>query len=469
MTHTPTYLFYDLETSGLNPAFDQILQFAAIRTDVDFRELERYEFRVRLRPDIIPSPGALLATDISVFQALTAGKPEYEAAREIQALVSQPGTTNLGYNSLSFDDQFLRFTFYRNLLPPYNHQWQNGCRRLDLFPLTVFYWLHDSPLLDWPTVSGKPTLKLEHLSQANGLATGQAHDALVDVAATVALTRRLRQDNNLWDACLAFFDKTTFDERLGQLPQFMERPSALLVQGKFGYDQQCQVPALYLGQSETAAPRHLWLRLDRPELPETTSATIAEKTRVIRQKPGEPPFAQPPKPHKLSAERHDTTVANMTWLQRQPQLLAEIARYHRARSFDDSFTPDADAALYANGFASDALAASQQQFHQASLPEKIALTAQLPDETSRELAVRLLCRHERLAYRFPSYQTYARRIRDEAQPLLDFRGKPRLTPQQALADITDARQQDLTPRQQEILDDLERYLRFQFGQPQWDS
>lgn len=83
--------------------------------------------------------------------------------------------------------------------------------------------------------------------------------------------------------------------------------------------------------------------------------------------------------------------------------------------------------------------------------------------------MRLLCRHERLAYRFPSYQTYVRRIRDEAQPPLDFRGHPKLTLQQALADITDAHQEDLTPHQQEILDDLERYLRFQFGQPQWDS
>ena len=28
-----TYLFYDLETTGLNPVFDQPIQFAAVRTD----------------------------------------------------------------------------------------------------------------------------------------------------------------------------------------------------------------------------------------------------------------------------------------------------------------------------------------------------------------------------------------------------------------------------------------------------
>jgi exodeoxyribonuclease I len=76
MTPPTTYLFYDLETSGLNPAFDQILQFAAIRTDADFQEIERHNFRIRLRPDIIPSPGALLATDVSVLKAITTGRQE---------------------------------------------------------------------------------------------------------------------------------------------------------------------------------------------------------------------------------------------------------------------------------------------------------------------------------------------------------------------------------------------------------
>jgi exodeoxyribonuclease I len=33
-----TFLFYDTETSGLNRAFDQILEFAAIRTDLKLNE-----------------------------------------------------------------------------------------------------------------------------------------------------------------------------------------------------------------------------------------------------------------------------------------------------------------------------------------------------------------------------------------------------------------------------------------------
>ena len=53
---TPSYLFYDIETTGLNKAFDQVLQFAAVRTDNKLNELDRHSIRIKLRPDIIPSP-----------------------------------------------------------------------------------------------------------------------------------------------------------------------------------------------------------------------------------------------------------------------------------------------------------------------------------------------------------------------------------------------------------------------------
>ena len=36
-----TYLFYDLETTGISPAFDHPVQFAAILTDADFKEIAR--------------------------------------------------------------------------------------------------------------------------------------------------------------------------------------------------------------------------------------------------------------------------------------------------------------------------------------------------------------------------------------------------------------------------------------------
>ena len=43
-----TFIFYDTETTGLETAFDQILQFAAIKTDDDLSELDRFDIRSRL-------------------------------------------------------------------------------------------------------------------------------------------------------------------------------------------------------------------------------------------------------------------------------------------------------------------------------------------------------------------------------------------------------------------------------------
>ncbi|RPJ81920.1 MAG: exodeoxyribonuclease I, partial [Deltaproteobacteria bacterium] len=148
-----SYLFYDLETSGLNKAFDQIIQFAAIRTDMQLNEIERYNFLVKLRPDVIPSPKALITHKIPISKTMT-GMSEYEAAKKIHRLINEPGTISLGYNTLRFDDEFLRFTFHRNLLPPYTHQYNQGCRRMDLFPITVMFKLYREKVLSWPSRNG---------------------------------------------------------------------------------------------------------------------------------------------------------------------------------------------------------------------------------------------------------------------------------------------------------------------------
>ncbi|MDU8914085.1 exonuclease domain-containing protein [Aestuariicoccus sp. MJ-SS9] len=61
------YVFYDTETTGTDTTFDQILQFAAIRTDEDLNELDRFETRRRLLPHVVPAPGALLATRVTTM------------------------------------------------------------------------------------------------------------------------------------------------------------------------------------------------------------------------------------------------------------------------------------------------------------------------------------------------------------------------------------------------------------------
>jgi exodeoxyribonuclease I len=51
-----SYVFYDTETNGILTAFDQILQFGAIRTDEEFNELDRLDIRCWFMPHVVPAP-----------------------------------------------------------------------------------------------------------------------------------------------------------------------------------------------------------------------------------------------------------------------------------------------------------------------------------------------------------------------------------------------------------------------------
>src|SRR5512147_2499703 len=100
----PSFLWYDLETFGLDPRGDRIAQFAALRTDAGFREIgERVVLYAKPTPDYLPNPEACLVHGITPQHALEAGLPEYEFARRLRAEMTVAGTTSVGFNTVQFD------------------------------------------------------------------------------------------------------------------------------------------------------------------------------------------------------------------------------------------------------------------------------------------------------------------------------------------------------------------------------
>ena len=71
-TNTDGIVWYDLETSGISKAFDQPLQFAAIRTTPDLDEVETINICIKLTADIVPSPDALLVHRIPITPSSSA-------------------------------------------------------------------------------------------------------------------------------------------------------------------------------------------------------------------------------------------------------------------------------------------------------------------------------------------------------------------------------------------------------------
>jgi len=472
----PTYLFYDLETTGLNYAFDQALQFAAIRTDTSFRELERHNIFIRLRPDVIPAPEAMIAHCISIDD-LAGGACEYDAVRDIHALLNRPNTVNLGYNTLGFDDEFLRFSFYRNLLPPYTHQYAQGCGRMDLFPLVVVYWLHKPDILDWPEIDGKVSFKLEHLKTANTLAPGTSHDALVDVQASVELAKRLRQERRVWNYLLDFFHKNSDSKRIQKLPTFSERLGqeyrwGLMTGALYGVENNFQAPVLYLGNSEPYSNQSLWLRLDTQELPDTTKESFRETPWIVRKKLGQPNFVLPPLERhleKVPASVLQAVEENKEWLEKNPKLLDRISRYQRAFTYPVIPDVDADALLYQEDFLSRADETLARRFHQAPHADKRPLCEQFESGVAQTLAERILFRNDLIpgsAYLQERRALHLQRVcpADDADALLDHRERRKLTPAQALQEIAELKQQnDLTALQTARLDELATYLRSNFA------
>src|SRR5690554_4030199 len=110
-----TFLWHDYETFGADTRHDRPAQFAAIRTDSELNELgEPIEFFCKPADGYLPHPQACLITGITPQQARRRGLPEAEFAGRIHALMSEPGTCALGYNTLRFDDEISRMLFYRN-------------------------------------------------------------------------------------------------------------------------------------------------------------------------------------------------------------------------------------------------------------------------------------------------------------------------------------------------------------------
>ncbi|KIP90490.1 MULTISPECIES: exodeoxyribonuclease I [Pseudomonas] len=191
----PSSLFwYDYETTGIDPRRDRPLQVAGIRTDEQLNEIEA-PLNLYCQPsdDILPHPAACMITGIGPERLASEGLGEAEFMTRMHAELARPGTCGVGYNSLRFDDEVTRYSLYRNFFDPYAREWQGGNSRWDLIDMVRTAYALRPEGIEWPQGEKGVSLKLEQLTAANGIEHGQAHDALSDVRATIALARLVRE------------------------------------------------------------------------------------------------------------------------------------------------------------------------------------------------------------------------------------------------------------------------------------
>ena len=228
-----SFFWFDFETTGVDPARDRPMQFAGIRTDLDFNPIgEPIMFYCRLAEDVLPQPQACLLTGIAPQDANREGLCEAEFMQAIEAELSQPGTCALGYNTIRFDDEVVRYGFYRNFIDPYAREWQNNCSRWDIIDLVRMTYAIRPEGIVWPkNEDGQVSMKLEALTQANGIAHEQAHDALSDVYGTIEIAKLIKDKQ---PKLFAYYMKMRQKHELQQFIDVARMKPFLYISGMFG-------------------------------------------------------------------------------------------------------------------------------------------------------------------------------------------------------------------------------------------
>jgi Exodeoxyribonuclease I subunit C (EC 3.1.11.1) len=232
-----TFYWHDYETWGATPSVDRPSQFAGVRTDEELNILgEPLMIYCRPPEDIWPQPMACMVTGISPQKALAEGLIEAEFIARIHAELAVPQTSGVGYNSIRFDDEVTRYTLYRNFFDPYEREWRNGNGRWDIIDMVRLTYALRPSGIEWPMVEGKPSFKLENLTQANGISHAAAHDAYSDVAATIALAKLIKTKQ---PELYKYVESNRSKQKVAAMIDLKHRKPLLHISSRFSADHGC--------------------------------------------------------------------------------------------------------------------------------------------------------------------------------------------------------------------------------------
>jgi exodeoxyribonuclease-1 len=271
-----TFFFYDLETSGLNPRSQRIMQFAGIRTDMGLKQIgDPVNILVKLSDDVLPDPDALLITGITPQQTVFEGCSEAEFASMLVKDVFTPDTVVVGFNNIRFDDEFIRHLFWRNFYDPYEWSWKDGRSRWDLLDVVRMTRALRPEGIKWPVdEKGVATNRLELISSLNGIDHFKAHDALSDVEALIAVARLIREKQpQLFEYLFKLRDKN----EVKKLVNLDDKQPFVYVSGRFDMEYNKATVAFPLTAGKNGNIIVYDLRYDPTPFIDMSSKDLAKK------------------------------------------------------------------------------------------------------------------------------------------------------------------------------------------------
>lgn len=272
---TESLYFYDLETSGVDAHNQRIMQFAGQRTTLDLQCIgEPDDIIVRLDKDVLPDPDAIVLTGITPQSTWTDSYTEKEFLQYFIESIALPETVFVGFNTIRFDEEFIRQSLYRNFYDAYEWIWKDGRGHWDLLDVCRMTRALRPDGIVWPVgEDGTKINRLELLTSANNLTHSHAHNALSDVLGSIELAKLLRdKQQKLFNYLYTMRTKTAVEALIqngqpfvytsGRYPSEYEKTS-IAVQLKKNSDGSIWVydlrhnPKEYTGSEERSAIKRL--------------------------------------------------------------------------------------------------------------------------------------------------------------------------------------------------------------------
>lgn len=455
------YIFYDTETTGLEPAFDQILQFAALEADEDLNEVDTINIRCRILPYIVPSPGALLVTKVSPKDLVSSNYSHLQMIYEIRNWITKKcPCIFIGHNSIKFDEDFLRHAFYKTLHPLYLTN-TDGNMRGDTLRIAQAASIFVPGSINVPlSEKGKPSFKLGDVARANDidLKEEDAHDALADVRATLELARLLkRRVPEIWDQMLHNASKKA------ALSFMRSNPAFCLAEFNFGKSASYVVSAITPNPKQDSEMAVFDLSCNPSDY---LDCSVEEILAVMKGKGKEKAIrivAANKQPIML-----DTSIGHSILEEKSidPELLAKLVQQIQAATefkqrvataltmqYQDEEAPTHTEKMIYQGFAPQSDVALMAKFHAASVEERVSICNRFSDARYREMASKLMYAE------CPDQMEQSERIKIEGQfrdRLLATEEKlPWLTIPQAIKELEKLREEG---KQLDLLAEIEAFI-----------